>query len=203
VWLLFIRFIVPVLGVFYGTSLIADEVDDKTITYLFTRPIPRSAILLGKYLAYLACTVLLVLPSVMLVFFLIVPTGGGSIGEAFPSLLADLGMLAVGLASYGAVFALVGTWLKRPLVVGLVFAFGWEPAVLLFPGYLKRLTVAYYMQALVTHEMPQDSAVSVLLQVFHEVPSVTTSLLCLAAIITLTLWLAGRAVEQREYVLEQ
>ena len=203
VWLLFIRFIVPVLGVFYGTSLIADEVDDKTITYLFTRPIPRSAILLGKYLAYLACTVLLVLPSVMLVFFLIVPTGGGSIGEAFPSLLADLGMLAVGLASYGAVFALVGTRLKRPLVVGLVFAFGWEPAVLLFPGYLKRLTVAYYMQALVTHEMPQDSTVSVLLQVFHEVPSVTTSLLCLAAIVALTLWLAGRAVEQREYVLEQ
>ena len=79
-------------------------------------------------------------------------------------------MLAVGLAAYGAVFALVGTRLKRPLVVGLVFAFGWEPAVLLFPGYLKRLTVAYYMQALVTHEMPQDSAVSVLMQVFHEVP---------------------------------
>jgi ABC-type transport system involved in multi-copper enzyme maturation permease subunit len=203
IWLLFIRFIVPVLGVFYGTSLIADEVDDKTITYLFTRPIPRRAVLFGKYVAYLVCTVLLVLPSVMLVFFLIVPTGGDSIGAAFPSLLADLGMLAVGLASYGAVFALVGTRLKRPLVVGLVFAFGWEPAVLLFPGYLKRLTVAYYMQALVTHEMPQDSAVSVLLQVFHEVPSVTTSLLCLAAIVGLTLWLAGRAVERREYVLEQ
>jgi ABC-2 type transport system permease protein len=203
VWLLFIRFIVPVLGVFYGTSLIADEVDDKTITYLFTRPIPRSAVLLGKYLAYLACTVLLVLPSVMLVFFLIVPTGGGSIGAAFPSLLADLGMLAVGLATYGAVFALVGTRLKRPLVVGLVFAFGWEPAVLLFPGYLKRLTVAYYLQALVTHEMPQDSAVSVLLQMFHEVPTVATSLLCLAAIVGLTLWLAARAVGQREYVLEQ
>ena len=90
--------------------------------------------------------------------------------------MADLGMLAVGLAAYGAVFALVGTRLKRPLVVGLVFAFGWEPAVLLFPGYLKRLTVAYYLQALVTHEMPQDSAVSMLLQVFHEVPSVAVSL---------------------------
>jgi ABC-type transport system involved in multi-copper enzyme maturation permease subunit len=202
-WLLYIRFIVPVLGVFYGTALIADEVEDKTITYLFTRPIPRSAVLLGKYLAYLACTVLLVLPSVMLVFFLIVPTGGSSIAEAFPSLVADLGMLAVGLAAYGAVFALVGTRLKRPLVVGLVFAFGWEPAVLLFPGYLKRLTVAYYLQALVTHQMPQDSAVSMLLQVFHEVPSVAASLACLAAIIAVTLWSAGRAVENREYVLEQ
>jgi len=203
IWVFFLRFSVPVLGVFYGTSLIADEVEDKTITYLFTRPIPRSAVLLGKYIAYLVCTVLLVLPSVMLVFFLIVPTAGGSVAAAFPGLAADLGMLVVGLASYGAVFALVGTRLKRPLVAGLVFAFGWEPAVLLFPGYLKRLTVAYYMQALVTHEMPQDSSVSMLLQIFHEVPSVTVSLLALGAIVGVALWLAGRSVERREYVLEQ
>ena len=203
IWLLFIRFIVPVLGVFYGTSLIADEVEDKTITYLFTRPIPRASVLLGKYLAYLVCTVLLVLPSVMLMFFLIVPTGGDRIAASFVPLLADLAMLAIGLAAYGAVFALVGTRLKRPLVVGLVFAFGWEPVVLLFPGYLRRLTVAYYMQALVKHEMPQDSATSMLLQIFHEGPSVSTSLVCLAAIIGLALWLAGRAVEHREYVLEQ
>ena len=53
IWLLYLRFIVPVLGVFYGTALIADEVDDKTITYLFVRPIPRGAVLVGKYLAYL------------------------------------------------------------------------------------------------------------------------------------------------------
>src|SRR5690348_11588522 len=30
-WLLYLRFSVPVLGVFYGTALIADEVEDKTI----------------------------------------------------------------------------------------------------------------------------------------------------------------------------
>jgi ABC-2 type transport system permease protein len=203
VWLLYIRFIIPVLGVFYGTSLIADEVDDKTITFLFTRPIPRGAVLFGKYLAYLASTVLLVLPSVMLVFFLVVPTGGDSIAQAFPSLLADFAMLTIGLMSYGAVFAFVGARLKRPLVTGLVFAFGWEPAVLLFPGYLKRLTVAYYLQALVTHEMPQDSPVSMLMQVFREVPDVVTSLVSLAIIVGLTLWGAGRAVETREYVLEQ
>jgi ABC-2 type transport system permease protein len=203
IWLLYLRFIIPILGVFYGTALIADEVDDKTITYLFTRPIPRSAVLLGKYFAYLVCTVLLVLPSVVLVYFLIVPIGGGSIGAAFPSLIKDLGMIAIGLAAYGAVFALVGTRLKRPLVAGLVFAFGWEPAVLLFPGYLRRFTVAYYLQALVTHEMPQDSAVSLLLQVFHEVPGVFVSLLSLGIIVALTLWQAGRAVENREYVLDQ
>src|SRR5689334_7868081 len=94
IWVLYLRIIVPVLGVFYGTSLIADEIEDKTITYLFTRPIPRRAVLYGKYLAYLACTTLLVLPSVMFVFFLVVPAGGGSIGAGFPYLVTDLAMLA-------------------------------------------------------------------------------------------------------------
>jgi ABC-2 type transport system permease protein len=203
IWLLYIRFIVPLLGVFYGTALIADEVEDRTITYLFTRPIPRAAVLVGKYLAFLACTVLMVLPSVVLVFFLVVPTGVGRVAPAFPSLVVDLAVLAVGLAAYGALFALAGARLRRPLVAGLVFVFGWEPGMMLLPGYLKRATIAYYLQGLVTHRMPQDSAVSVLLQVFREVPSVPTSLVALAVVTGVALWLAGRAVERREYVLDQ
>jgi hypothetical protein len=62
IWVFYLRFTVPVLGIFYGTSLMADEVEDKTITYLFTRPIRRGAVLLGKYLAYLACKIFVVLP---------------------------------------------------------------------------------------------------------------------------------------------
>ena len=203
IWLLYVRFIVPILGVFYGTALIADEVDDRTITYLFTRPIPRGAVLSGKYLAYLACTVLLILPSVVIVFFLMVPVGGNGVASAFPLLLGDLGMLAAGLAAYGAVFAWVGARVRRPLVAGLVFVLGWEPAVLLFPGYLKRLTVAYYVQALVPHAMPQDSAINVLMQVFSEVPAMLSSLLMLLVLTLGALWAAARTVESREYVLEQ
>ena len=99
----------------------------------------------------------------MLVFFLIVPIGGGSIGAAFP-VAADRPRRCwrSGWRRTARCSRCVGARLKRPLVIGLVFAFGWEPAVLLFPGYLKRLTVAYYLQALVTHAMPQDSAVSML-----------------------------------------
>lgn len=202
IWLLYVRFIVPILGVFYGTSLIADEVEDRTITYLFTRPIQRGAVLVGKFVAYLACTVLLILPSVMVVFFLMVPVGGGSIAQMFPSLVADLGMLAAGLAAYGAVFAWVGARVKRPLVAGLVFVLGWEPAVLLFPGYLKHATVAYYLQALVPHAMPEDSTISVLLQAFADVPGIVPSLIALAVLTAGALWLAARTVESREYVLE-
>ena len=91
-------------------------------------------------------------------------------------------MLALGLAAYGAVFACVGARLKRPLVVGLVFAFGWEPAVLLFPGYLKRLTVAYYLQALVPARDARGLGRQRAAAGLHEVPGDPVSLVALAVI---------------------
>jgi ABC-type transport system involved in multi-copper enzyme maturation permease subunit len=201
IWVLFIRFTIPMLGVFYGTSLIADEVDDKTLTYLFTRPVQRGAVLVGKYLAYLVCTVLVVLPSVMVVYFLIVPLA--EISSSFRLLLVDLGIMALGLAAYGALFALVGTILKRPLVAGLVFAFGWEQMAMLVPGYLRRFTLAYYLQGLVPHAMPSDGVASLIQAVFAETPTATTCLAWLAVAIAVSLFLGQRAIERREYVLEQ
>lgn len=201
IWVLFIRFTIPVLGVFYGTSLIADEVDDKTLTYLFTRPVQRGAVLVGKYLAYIVCTVLVVLPSIMVVYFLIVPVA--EIASSFRLLLADLGIMALGLAAYGALFALVGTILKRPLVVGLVFAFGWEQLAMLVPGYLRRFTLAYYLQGLVPHAMPSDGVASLIQAVFTDTPTATTCLFWLAVAIAVSLFLGQRAIEKREYVLEQ
>ena len=203
IWLMYLRFIVPVLAVFYGTSLIADEIEDKTITYLFTRPIPRGAVMAGKYLAYLVCTVMVVLPSVMIVYFLIVPYGGGSIAASFPDLVKDLALLALGLIAYGALFAWVGARFKRPLLTGLIFVFGWEQAAMVFPGYLKRFTVSYYLQALVPHTMPSDNILGMLQAIVRETPSLLVCLVSLAVITSLFLWLAIRLVAKREYVLEQ
>jgi ABC-2 type transport system permease protein len=201
IWMLFLRFVIPVLGVFYGTALMADEIEDKTITYLFTRPIPRGAVLVGKYLAYLACTSLVVLPSVMVVYFLLVRFS--EIPSTFAHLLTDLGLLGLGLAVYGAVFAFVGAFFKRPLVIGLVFAFGWEQVAMVMPGYMKRFTIAYYIQSLVPHAMPEDGVVSMLQGLFRDTPPVAVALMWLAAYLVVFLYLAARTVERKEYVLEQ
>ena len=174
---LYLRFIVPALGVFYGTSLIADEVEEKTITYLFTRPISRGAIVLGKYLAYLVGVAAVVLPSVALMFLIMVPFA--NMGILFGKVLADLGVIALGLAAYGAVFLLAGVTFKRPLVGGLVFVFGWEPLALVLPGYLRHFTIAYYLR-------PASSSVAALV------------LIAAGAV-----FLAMRTIERREYVLEQ
>jgi ABC-type transport system involved in multi-copper enzyme maturation permease subunit len=183
VWLLFLRFAVPVLGVWYGTSLIADEVEEKTITYLFVRPIRRGAVIAGKYLAYLVCTTIVVLGAVTLVYAAVMSRTPLPESVNLPK---HLGVLALGLAAYGAFFALIGASLKRPMVVGLVFAFGWEQVALLVPGYLRRFTLAYHLEA-----------------VFRGTPAALTSLFWLLALTVGCLLLATRAVERREYILEQ
>ena len=175
--LLYLRFIVPAFGVFYGTSLIADEIEGKTITYLFVRPIARGAIVLGKYLAYLVCVVAVVLPSAALVFLIMVPLG--HMGTLVETLARDLGRIALGLTAYGALFLWAGVAFRRPLVGGLIFVFGWEPVALVLPGYLRRLTVAYYLQ------------------------TGTTGAAVLIVVSLVAVALAMRTIERREYVLEQ
>jgi len=202
IWVFYLRFTIPVLGVFYGTSLIADEVEDKTITYLFTRPVRRGAVLVGKFFAYMACTVFVVLPSVVIVYLAIVPMRG-SLGASFIDLLKDLVLLAIGLAAYGSVFAFIGARFKRPLLVGLIFIFGWEQVALAFPGYLKKFTVAYYLQALVPHAMPSDNVISLIQGIFRENPSLPQALFGLFTISAVFLWMAAASVERKEYILEQ
>jgi ABC-type transport system involved in multi-copper enzyme maturation permease subunit len=202
-WLFYVRFTVPVLAVFHGTSLVADEVENRTITYLFTRPIRRGAVIAGKYLAYFVCTTLIVLPAVVVLFFLTVPLRGGSIAEAFPQLAADLAILALALAAYGALFALVGALFRRSLVMGLVFVFAWEPAALFFPGYLKRFTLMAYVQGLVPHAMPPASPLGLLRAAIGDGPAAPACLAVLFGILAGSLLLAVWTVERREYVLEQ
>ena len=112
-------------------------------------------------------------------------------------------VLALGLAVYGALFAFIGAKFKRPLMIGLIFIFGWEQAALAFPGYLKYYTVAYYLQALVPHAMPRDGALSMIQGIFRDTPGMMASLFWLVFIWIVCLSLAGWIVERKEYVLEQ
>jgi len=100
-------------------------------------------------------------------------------GTLIDTLVHDLGRIGLGLAAYGAVFLCASVSFKRPLVGGLIFVFGWEPVALLLPGFLRRLTIAYYLQA-------GTAGVAVLIVVSVAVVA-----------------LAMRTIEQREYVLEQ
>ena len=102
--------------------------------------------------------------------------------------------------------ALVGAWFRRSLLTGLVFVFGWEPLVVVLPGYMKYLSVAYYLQGLAPHAMPQGDALSLIQAMLTSIqtPLATwVSLLALGVIWAAALAASIRAVERREYVLAQ
>jgi ABC-2 type transport system permease protein len=194
-----IRNVLPLAALFYATALVADEVEGKTLTYLLTRPLTRASIFAGKFAAYLATTLSLALPAAVLTFFLILSARGASaIGQAVGDLFRDLAVMALALLVYGALFALIGVLLKRPVIPGLIFLYGWE-LVANLPGYLPRLTITAWLRSLVTHRPAQEG----LAGLFQQVLPASQAVPVLLAATVLFLFLAARIFAAREYVLDQ
>jgi ABC-2 type transport system permease protein len=195
----YLRNILPLVALFYATALIADEVEGKTLTYLLTRPVRREAILAGKFAAYVATTLSLALPAVVVTFFiLLTPRGRIGLGGAVPDLLRDLGALALALLAYGALFTLLGVFLKRPMIPGLLFLFVWE-LIANLPGYLPRLTLTAYLRSLVRHR-PAEEGIS---EIFGQVLPAALCLEVLAGAIIVCLAAAAWIFSTREYVMDQ
>jgi ABC-type transport system involved in multi-copper enzyme maturation permease subunit len=194
-----IRNVLPLAALFYATSLIADEVDGRTLTYLLTRPITRHAILAGKFLAYLATTLSLALPAAVVTFFLLATAPGGpGLGAAVGDLFRDLGVMALALVAYGALFTLAGVLLRRPVIPGLLFLYGWE-LVANLPGYLPRFTLTAWLRSLIHHRPAQEGLAELFAQVLPAGEGLAVLALATAVFLVAAIWIFS----EREYVLDQ
>jgi ABC-2 type transport system permease protein len=195
----YVRNVLPLVALFYATALVADEVEGKTLTYLLTRPITRGAILFGKFASYLATTLTLTLPAAVVTFFLLATAQGMSgVGARVPGLFQDMGVLALTLLVYGALFALLGVLLRRPVIPGLLFLFVWE-LVANLPGYMPRFTLTAWLRSLISHR-PSAEGMS---EMFGQVLPTGLSLGVLLGATLAFLAAASWIFSHREYVLEQ
>jgi ABC-2 type transport system permease protein len=195
----FIWFGLPLAALFYATSLVADEVEAKTITYLLTRPVRRTSILVGKFAAYLGTTMALVLPSVVLTFFVLM-TRQGRRGLAIgaPDLVRDIGVAALALVAYGALFTLVGVLLRWPLITGLLYLYGWE-LLAAAPGWGPRVTIRGWLSSMHHHVVVGEGLSQGVGQTLPVVPG----LIVLGVSSALFLACAGLIFSRRQYVLDQ
>src|SRR5262249_14005482 len=74
----YLRFVVPLFGVFFGTSFLSEELERGSITYLFVRPVRRGAVLLGKYVVYVCVAEMIVLGALVFTFAVLRATGSGA-----------------------------------------------------------------------------------------------------------------------------
>lgn len=195
--LFFVRNLLPLVALLFGSALISDAVDSKTLTYFLTRPVSRLSIFLGEFMAYFVTVLTLTVPCVVLTYLILcvgTPQGAG-FGAA--DLVRDLGACALTLFTYGAVFALLGVSLKRPLIPGLLFLFVWEGFVANFPGDAPNYTLSAYARSLIRHRPSEEG----LAELFSKFFGVGESVLTLGIVGVIALVLAIWIFSRREYVI--
>ena len=195
--LFFVRNLLPLVALLFGSALISDAVDSKTLTFFLTRPVSRLSIFLGEFMAYLVTVLTLTVPCVVLTYLVLcvgTPQGAG-FGAA--DLVRDLGACALTLFTYGAVFALLGVSLKRPLIPGLLFLFVWEGFVANFPGDAPNYTLSAYARSLIRHRPSEEGLAELFAKFFGVGESVLTLGIVGVIALVLAIWIFSR----REYVI--
>jgi len=194
----FLQFLIIILALFYGTSVCSEEIEGKTLPYLTTRPLTKGGIIIGKFAAYAALLALMVLVSLAASYFIM---SFQKLGQAatYAAFVRYAGVLLLGLMAYAAMFTFLGTFLKKSILIGLAFGFGWETAIQYFPGSTQRFSVVHYLKSL----LPYYSAGKFSILTFRLEPtSPAVSVLVLLLITAGFLGLACLFFSLKEYMFE-
>lgn len=197
-----LQFLVLILALFYGTSVVSEEVEGKTLTYLTTRPLPKRAIVLGKYGAFVLVLMMFVLVSTLAAFFILV-ADRLDYGQAWAFLGKSLAALSLGVVCYTAFFTLVGTFLKKSVLFGFFFAFGWENIVQYLPGSTQKFTIMHYLKSLLPAVGETGSGVLSFLMFRLEPSPAGTAVAALLVLTAIFLTAAVRIFSRKEYLFDE
>ncbi|MBN2399132.1 MAG: ABC transporter permease subunit [Candidatus Aminicenantes bacterium] len=193
---LYFQLLIPVLALFFGTTIVNEELDNKTLVYLTTCPVPRRSIILGKYLAAFMLLLTIVASGFLLSFMAAAANRLGQLA-AWEELGIFLGTSMLALFCYSALFTLAGTFMKKSILIGLFFVFGWESVVQYFPGVTQKFTIIHWIKSLLPVGASQGGFL-----IFQLQPSpALESILVLLAAGALFLFLAVFIFERKEYIL--
>ena len=192
---LYMQILLVVVPLIYGTALVAQEAEARTLPFLLVRPLSRASLLLGKFLGSWAVACMLLCGSFLVAIPLLLGADRfAGAGAWLAHLPRYLFLLCLGALSYGTLFTLVGLLFRRPALVGLFLAFGWEAAIPYLPGWIKNLTVRHHLSAL----LPPDCLPASLLAAMAP-PSVASGVLWLGLGSLVALVAAVHLFARRDY----
>lgn len=145
---LYLTFLLPLFMLAFASNSLGGEREARTLIWLVTRPLPRQAVYVAKFLGVLPWCV----AAAFLGFACLCLVGGDLGRRAFivywPSVL-------VGSIAFAALFHFIGALFRWPAVVGLVYIFFFEFLVNNLPGSLKRLSLNYYIRSLLYSDVAE------------------------------------------------
>jgi ABC-2 type transport system permease protein len=111
--------VLPLTSLIIGTSVLGAEIDDGSVVHLLATPVPRSQVVLSKFVVAAALTILLgAIPEYL----------GAAIAAGPGSRLA-VGLLAGAVAAaviYNALFVMLSALTTRAIAIGLIYLLVWE-----------------------------------------------------------------------------
>jgi len=157
----YIHFLVALVSLAVGLSAIGELVSEGTIIYYWTRPLERSAIYLGRLLAAQMVAATLLVCSLALCFLVITVNNLSAFSLDFLKLyLGNCVVVVLGAIVYTAIFACAGTGLRKPMLLAVLYGFGWESISGHVPARIQELTVVFHLRNLIrnseqgTHSVP-------------------------------------------------
>lgn len=146
---IFLQFILLIISLLYGTSLINSEIANKTISYLSTRSLRREELFMYRYIGSIPMGFLIMaVPVAVCLALLDIHTGKV---DTLKHLTDYYVIILFGFVVYNAFFAFLGVAIKRPLMVGLLFAFFWEILLANLPGKIPYMTLMFYLRSMSHH----------------------------------------------------
>lgn len=227
-----LQVIAPLIGLLAGSAVVTEEIENRTITYVFTRPVHRASLFLGRWAATLVMTSSLLGASALGVAA--VSTAQYDVDElgrwehhriddevvrervpvnrelpagqvpryAWSAVLAG--------ALYSLLTAGLGVFMRRPMIVGLGYAFAVEGLLANIPGSSQKLSMQFYLRGILTgiedvKRGAGDSTVDFWRQIEPiaktEFLSPTESSLRLLVVIALAVVVCSWVISRRQFVL--
>lgn len=138
---LFVSFLLPLWSLSFATESFGGEREARSLVWLLTRPLPRPAIYLAKFVALLPWSLGFNLAGFALLCAAAGRPGWQALGVYWPAVLwASL--------AFSALFLLVGATFRRPAIVAILYAFFLEIILGNMPGYLKRISISFYTRCM-------------------------------------------------------
>ena len=134
-------FLMPLWTLTFAGESLGRARENRTLTWLLLRPLPRPTLYLASYLAALPWCLALNLGG----YYLYCLLGGEPGARTLP--LLGLPVL-LGTLTFAALFQLLSVTFRRAGILGLLYVFFFETIAGNLPGQQKRLSISYYVRCL-------------------------------------------------------
>ncbi len=144
---LILFFFMPIMAMIFGSSLIRDEIDSKSITHVATAPLDRAYSYIGYYVPLalaVSVSMILITTAGFLSFFLQQGIDGAA-GEIYVEFVA---LVVIGSFVYSSLFLATSVLFKKPVFFGLFYAFIWEGFIGSIPGAIQKASIKHYLRSM-------------------------------------------------------